>query len=388
MIKDRLFSELTQRMIPFWYSLQDKERGGCLSYMDGNGRIDPLADKPVLLLCRSLYFFSSSYRLTGDKAMEGIADSYFDYLVSHYIDTDGGIIYSVDCDGNPKDRTKNIYFHSFALYASVEYYRAFSRGKAKTFAMRLYDYMEETFRARIAYNEQVQTGKQFENVIADSGVRCAKTMNSLLHILEAYTLLYAETLDARVGDSLRRLLRIFTEKIYDPQRRRLNVFFDEKLCSVSEYHSYGHDIEASWLLDFAAETLNDAALRRRVYAMTDTLVESVYENAFDGIALYNEMVEGVVDKSRIWWVQAEAVCGFLRNYSRTHNQKYYEAAQKILEYIFAKIISPDLEWYWCVGEDGVADPKYPMVSGWKCPYHNGRMLINTIAWAQGQEKKE
>ena len=100
------------------------------------------------------------------------------------------------------------------------------------------------------------------------------------------------------------------------------------------------------------------------------------------------MVEGVVDKSRIWWVQAEAVCGFLRNYSRTHNQKYYEAAQKILEYIFAKIISPDLEWYWCVGEDGVADPKYPMVSGWKCPYHNGRMLINTIAWAQGQEKKE
>ena len=381
-------NEILKKHLPFWMGIKDEKFGGCFGYMDGRGKIDETADKSVLLVSRCLYFFSEVYTVYPDPQVREIAESYYQYINAHYLDADGGIIYSVSFDGKVKDETKNVYFHAFVIYAFMKYYQAFRKKEALKKALKLFYFIEDKFRAKVAYNEQLYSAARSENMIADKGVKCYKTMNSLLHILESYTPLYRFSGSAAVGAALKRLLLLFNEKIYSPQKGRLEVFFDDDLNSISEYHSYGHDIEASWLLDLAAETLGEEGLIEKTHRMTDHLCSTVYKEGFDGEAVYNEKVNGVLDPDRIWWVQAEAVLGFYKNYERTGNLRYKETSEKIVDYIFRYIISEDLDWYWKVDVKNCPDNVLPMVSAWKCPYHSGRMLLEMLRADMSVRKRE
>ena len=208
----------------------------------------------------------------------------------------------------------------------------------------------------------------------------AKTMNTLLHVFEGYSGLYLASRDPEVRRCLLRILDIYENKIYDHSRDRQLVFFDENYNSIIDLYSYGHDIESSWLMDWGAGLLNEDALFARIAELNRRMAAAVYENAWDHRSLANECDRGEKNELRIWWVQAEAVVGFVHQWQKTGEAKYAEAAAEnfrfLLEYLHDK--RSGSEWFWCVDKFGVPTPEKPIVEPWKCPYHNGRMCLELM----------
>ena len=107
----------------------------------------------------------------------------------------------------------------------------------------------------------------------------------------------------------------------------------------------------------------------------------VYKTAFDGHSLAQECEKGIVNEDRVWWVQAEAVNGFLNGYQHDKSRtEYLQAAGAEWKYIKEKMIDPreNSEWYWLLDKNGRPYPEKPIVEPWKCPYHNGRMCMEVI----------
>ncbi len=211
-------------------------------------------------------------------------------------------------------------------------------------------------------------------------------MNTLLHVFEAYTLLFQVTGDEATGEYLRQMLATFVDKVYNADRGRLEVFFNPSWKSILDLTSYGHDIEASWLIDRGLVALleggaleADSTLAQEVAALTASLARSVYAEAFTGECLLNENERGVVDKTRIWWVQAEAIVGFMNHWQKALEPQYLEATTAIWTYIKEHFMDTRLgsEWFENVNEDGSPQEK-PIVQPWKCPYHNGRMCMELV----------
>ncbi|MDK2809264.1 MAG: cellobiose epimerase, partial [Clostridiales bacterium] len=246
----------------------------------------------------------------------------------------------------------------------------------------LFQLIETRCRDSIGYLEAFDEGfTPVENdKLSENGVIAEKTMNTLLHVFEAYTQLYRITGDLAVRSSLCRILDSFATQIYNPLLRRQEVFFDRNLHSLLDLHSYGHDIETAWLIDWGVEVLGEESYRNKMEPITRALAKEVYQRAYQKHSLSNECENGVVDTSRVWWVQAEAVVGFYNAYEKTGEIKYQEAAREIWGFIKEYIIDgrEGSEWYWKVDENGIPNREKPMVEPWKCPYHNGRMCFEII----------
>ena len=206
-------------------------------------------------------------------------------------------------------------------------------------------------------------------------------MNTLLHVFEAYTELYRVTGRTDVKERMEWILDIIAERVYNPVLHRQEVFFDKNYNSILDICSYGHDIEAAWLLDRGLEILGDKAYIKKISPITRDLTRKVYEDAFDGHSLSNECDRGVVDTNRVWWVQAEGIVGFLNGYEKDSTKtEYWNAAREIWNFIKNHVIDkrPGSEWFWLVSKDGVPYTDKPIVEPWKCPYHNGRMCFEVI----------
>ena len=178
----------------------------------------------------------------------------------------------------------------------------------------------------------------------------------------------------------RTILQIYQEKVFNPERNRQEVFFDLDYNSLIDLHSYGHDIESSWLIDDGCSLLGDAALNQTIFAMDDRLAEGIYQTAYRNHSVLNECENGVDDETRVWWVQAESVLGFYHMYEKHGNCQYLQAAQDIFSYIEQYFLVSDhkSEWFWAVDKDGKPMQNLDIVNGWKCPYHNGRMCLELI----------
>jgi len=384
-MKEKMLHHLQDEMIPFWLKLEDKEYGGCYGLMDESGKVDKKADKSVLLLCRNLWFFSSAAQVVSDPALIQIAQRYFVYLKTKFFDREnGGIHYVLTYDNKVKSNIKNVYFHSFAIYALSEYVKLTKSVEAATSAMELFFYIEREFRTETGYREQLEG----QNVLADKGCVCPRTMNAVLHLIEAYANLLSITGNECVRLALKRLLHLVTDKIYNSEKRRMDVFFDENYVSLCDYQSYGHDIEAAWLLREAVTLLNDEVAEREITEISDALTESVYQRAYADGTVVNECVNGTVDTDRIWWVQAESVVGFYKGYKANGNGKYKVAAEQIFGKIERTFISEHGEWHWLVTAEGHVNGTLPLVGAWKCPYHNGRMYLEIIRELKDEQKRD
>ena len=181
---------------------------------------------------------------------------------------------------------------------------------------------------------------------------------------------------------IREMLDILAGKVYNPRLRRLEVFFNKDWKSMIDLHSYGHDIEASWLIDRTCEVLNDKKYTTKISAITKALADHVHSAALDDdSSVYNECENGIVDRKKVWWVQAEAILGFVNGYQRNPiRTDYLETAGRIWTYIKQYIIDPreGSEWFNELHEDGTPIEDKELAGLWKCPYHNGRMCFELI----------
>ena len=375
---------LTGCLLPFWKALRDERYGGYYGYMDFDHRLDKGAEKGCILNSRILWFFSEAAMALRDDSLTPYARHAYAFLRDRCVDRDcGGVYWSLTCDGRPLDDSKHTYNQAFAVYALSAYYRLTGEAEALELARMLFQLIEENCKDAGGYLEAFT--RDFRPVsnekLSENGVLAERTMNTLLHVFEGYSGLYQARPDQDVGDAMRRILDIYAGKIYEPGKRRQRVFMDREYRSLIDLTSYGHDIESSWLMDWGTGLLGDPALAGRVAAVGSELADSVLNIAFDGQSLANECENGVVDAHRVWWVQAEALLGFVNEFQK-HPERTdcRDAAAGLWRFITEKVRDPRPggEWFWRLDGEGNPDASRPTVEPWKCPYHNGRMCLELM----------
>ncbi len=358
----------------------DEGSGGFYGEIDAQGRPVTGADKGAVLNTRLLWFFSAMAHQYGRADAKGLAKRAFDYLVAHFVDPEhGGLYWSVDALGQVVNTRKQAYAQAFFVYALAEYHVATGDPAALDLACRLRDTIEAAFwdEARGGYVEARSRdwGDLADQRLSERDLDCPKTMNTHLHILEAYTRLHQVAPDAASGDALRKIAELFLFRFVDAPGRHLNLFFDLDWTDRSRSVSYGHDIEASWLIWEAVEALGDADLIRRARPLVLGLAEATLEEGLvNGAVAYERGFDGHLDKDGEWWGQAEGLVGFVNAWQLTGDDAYGLAAEHLWTRIAGDFKSAGSgEWTWYAKSS--AKPVQPLASLWKCPYHNGRAML-------------
>lgn len=384
MMVEEIRNHLTDCIIPFWKKLRDDENGGYYGYMNHDLKVDKKAVKGCILNSRITWFFANAYMTLKDESLLEEAKHGYEFMQKYCVDKEkGGVYWSVAYDGTPEDTTKHTYNQAFSIYALSSYYDASGDEEALKTAMDLFHIIEGRCMDEIGYKEAFDREfKEIENdKLSENGVIAEKTMNTLLHVFEAYTELYRVSKDADVKKRLEWILDTIADKIYNPKLHRQEVFFDREMNSILDLHSYGHDIETAWLIRRGTDILGEKSYEDKMLPIILDLTSQVYKVAFDGSSLANECEKGVVDQNRIWWVQAETVIGFLNGYALApEHTEYLEAAKAEWNFIKEHVVDkrPGSEWFWDVNRKGESVDDKPIVEPWKCPYHNGRMCMEVI----------
>ncbi len=377
--------ELTS-ILRYWATyVPDPEHGGFYGQLDNDNQPDRLAPKGAVLNARILWAFAAAYHHQPHPEYLAVARRAYAYFVAHFLDAEhGGVYWSVDYQGRPLDTKKQVYALAFGIYGLAEYYRTSGETEALHHAQALY----RTIEARAFDPER---GGYFEAYARDwqplADLRLSakdanekKTMNTHLHVLEAYATLYKVWPNAGLRQQLQGLLQDFAGRIIDPQTAHLTLFFDEDWQPKPAAISFGHDVEAAWLLLEAAEALHEPALIEQFRALAVQLAAAAAEGlAPDGSLRYELEPGGHWAADRHWWVQAEAVVGFYNAYQVSGRDEFRAYSEGAWRFIQQHLLDQTRgEWFWGVRPDYSLMPGEDKVGPWKCPYHNSRTCLEML----------
>lgn len=391
-MEEELMADLREDILPYWLEIEDPA-GGYFGRKDWQEKVYADSPRGCILNARILWTFSAAARLTGSKEYEQAADRQYRYFVDHFIDRQyGGCYWSVNADGTPCDTKKQHYAIAFSIYALSEYYMLSGDKSALDEAVALFRCIERYSRdhhGKGYFEAATRDWKPISDMrLSDKDMNSEKTMNTHLHVLEGYTNLLRvwrneESLEATAG-----LLRLFNDVIIDKSNSHMGLFFDRDMKRVEHGISYGHDIEASWLMLEAAQVIGDPALLEETLEATGLLGNAALEGLrADGSMVYEMHDSGELDTDRHWWVQAETVVGLLY-LARFHGDA--SAADKALKtwrYIRRNMVDAENgEWWWrrsgkpeeMEGQADIRRFEDDKAGFWKCPYHNSRMCMEGI----------
>ena len=383
--RNELSEELTCGILPFWTTfLGDGEHFA--GRIDGRGKAHSEAGKGAVLIARMLWTFSAAYRMTGRSEYLDAARKVRELLVSRLIDpVYGGVYWEIAPGGDPLCCKKQSYAIGFAIYGLSEYVRATGDPAALDEAAALFGALEEHVwdAARGGYAEALtRDWRPLEDMrLSEKDANTYFSMNTHLHLLEPCANLLRVWPEGRVAEAVRRLLRIHTDRIFDPQTGHLNLFFDAEWRPQGRTVSYGHDIEASWLIDEAADLLGDPQITAGAGSVSEALAKAAAEGVQpDGSLIYeHDPLTGRTDADRHWWVQAEAVVGFFNRYERTGDKAFLRHSRDAWRYIRTHLCDTENgEWFWSVRADGSVNRDDDKAGFWKCPYHNSRMCLELM----------
>jgi len=384
-MKNEFLKELTNNILPFWMTkMTDNENGGFYGRIDGRNHLHKEANKGSVLNMRILWTFSAAYRLLGKSEYLLMAERAFDYIKTYFIDYDnGGVYWELDYQGNPVNRKKQVYAQGFALYGFSEFFRATQNSEALQLAKDFFYLIEDNCKDEDnggyfeAFTEDWQLIEDMRLSLKDANEK--KSMNTHLHILEPYTNLLRIWKDEKLCKAQLELIKIFTNHILDKHSSHLNLFFDENWNVRSSIVSYGHDIEASWLMFEAAEILAENNLYKSIKGISIKIVSAALEGYKEDGSLIYEKEGNKTDNEKHWWVQSETIVGLMYAYKNSGNENYKKQALKTWEYIKQHLIDhKNGEWFWSVDENYNPNINEDKAGFWKCPYHNGRMCIEII----------
>jgi mannobiose 2-epimerase len=388
----RIRSELLDNILPFWTNRAvDRENGGFYGSVDSVGIPHKNAERSSVLNTRILWTFSTAARIFGDAYRE-IAERAFVYITDKFWDSESeGLFWMLDSQGTPVSSQKKIYGQAFGIYGLAEFYRATGSAAALDLAKRLFQLIEQHGRDHANQGYWESFGRDWRPLedmrLSEKDLNCPKSMNTNLHVLEAYTNLLRVSGDPDVRASLADLIDVFMERIVDANAGHLKQFFDKQWNSQSGVVSYGHDIEASWLLLEAASVLGDPALIARTRELSVTLAGTVLRDGLSrdgGVAYEEDASHATVDATRHWWVQAEAVVGFCNAYQVSGDRRFLEASRRVWDFIEAAVVDRTHgEWHAKVSPGGrplteQEDNDVGLISPWKCPYHNARACFEML----------
>lgn len=379
--------EISLNILPFWDKVIDRERGGFFGRIRNDGKIIENAPKSAVLNTRILWTYSAVFRYLEDRKYLDLAERAYSYILHHFQDREeGGIFWMVDAYGNPIEKKKQIYAQAFCIYALSEYFFITKDPKALDLAVQIFSLIEahgydpgfsgyqEAFSREWDLLEDVRLSEKDKNE--------RKSMNTHLHLLEAYTNLSKVWKSQKLKQQLERLVAIFIEKIIDPKTGHSHLFFDDRWNVRSDIVSYGHDIEASWLLYEAGEVLRNQELSAKIEKASLRLTEITLKEGVDkdGGLMNEGNIQGVVDSDKHWWPQAEAMVGLLNAFQTTEEVKFYEASYRCWEFVKTHIVDREFgEWFFRVDRQGNAYRiEEDKVGPWKGPYHNTRSCLELL----------
>jgi mannobiose 2-epimerase len=386
-LQKEVTDNLTSNILPYWSGrMVDRINGGFYGRSDWNDSIYPDAEKGGILNARILWTYSSAYRILNNKSYLELATRAKDYILDHFIDTEyGGAYRSVDAKGAMADGRKQIYTLSFFIYGLAEYSRATGDKQTLEEAMAIFNVIEKYAFSKGSngyFEVYSRDWKRLnDRLIGETSGRDELTMNTHLHLLEAYANLYRVTHEKLVGERLKNLIGIFLDRIIDKTTNHLICFFDNKWNPTSEVESFGHDIECSWLLSEAAEILGDKDLISRVNETSLRITDAASEGQEPDGAMLTEKnkITGEVSKQRSWWEQAETVVGNLNAFELSGDTKYLKRSTDCWAFIKQYFVDyKNGGWYSYVTEDGKPG-KNDKAGFWICPYHNSRMCLEVIS---------
>lgn len=386
-LRKEVETELTVHILPYWMEkMKDEQHGGFYGRITGEEQLMPEAEKGAILNARILWTFSSAYRLlhkteyleTATRAKREIIDRFYDR--EH-----GGVYWSINASGMPLDTKKQIYAIGFAIYGLSEYHRATGDAEALEYAIRLFhDIEQHSFdKKKNGYCEALSRGwKEMADMrLSDKDANERKTMNTHLHILEPYANLFRVWKNERLEEKLRNLIRLFIDKIMNAETHHLQLFFNDDWESRYSIISYGHDIEASWLIHEAALVLGDKQLLAEIEPHIIGMAEAATEGFLsDGGMIYEMHTDtSSIDADRHWWVQAETIVGYADLYQHFNDKRALTRAIQCWEFVKRHLTDhANGEWYWSIRADGSINRNDDKAGFWKCPYHNGRMCMEIM----------
>jgi mannobiose 2-epimerase len=390
-----LKSELVGDILPFWMKhAVDPVHGGFYGAVTNDLQVLNDVPRSAILCSRILWTFSAAHRILGGEEYLAMARRAYDYLTGVFWDPEyGGLFFNVNAKGQPVFDRKHHYATAFGLYGLSEFFRATKDPQCLKLAQSLFALLEKHGYEPVHGGYIEGTTRKWEALadmrLSENDLDCRKSMNTNLHILEAYTNLMRVWDDPRLKAQHKALVAAFLEHILDPEINHLRLFFDDGWNSISSIRSYGHDIESSWLLCEAAEMQGDAELTERVRKAALGLSESVYREALekDGSILYEGSPHGLVDTNKAWWAQAEGMVGFYNAWQLSGREEFAAAAKGLWEYIKAHMIDrKNGEWFKLLSRDGQPIRDHYKIGPWDCPYHATRSCFEMMARLGNQAK--
>lgn len=383
---NELHNELTGNIYHYWLeNTIDRKNGGFIGQITVDNKRILEANKGLVMNARILWTFSAAFSHFQQDEYLMMAQRAYKYLMENFFDQKrGGYYWMLNYKGKPIDKKKQMYGQAFVIYALVEYFDATKDNGALDEAIQVFNLIEEFSYdpENLGYFDALSANwkKMADTRLSEKDANAPKTMNTHLHILEAYTRLYQVWQDDHLKNQLITLVHLHLEKIINPETGHFDLFFDEKWKCTSDFFSYGHDIEGAWLMQLAADVLEDeklkASVRKAANRLADiTLAEGI---APDGGVMYEGNTERVINPERHWWPQAEGMVGFLDAYNATGDQKYLDAVITIWEFTKTFIVNPTGEWYWSVDENHNINPNQDKIGPWKAPYHNSRACLQLL----------
>ncbi|MFO1449316.1 MAG: AGE family epimerase/isomerase [Opitutaceae bacterium] len=381
-------SDLLSNILPFWLKHAIDTKRGCFHGSVSSDLVpDPNAVRGALLTSRILWTFSAAYRRYRTIEYLRMADFAYVDLISHFHDArHGGFFWSLRPDGTVLQDRKQVYGQAFALYGLSEYHAASGRPEPLELAIEVHRLLEKHALDPTHGGYLEALGREWQAIpdmrLSGGDMNVPKSQNTLLHVMEAYACLLRVWPNPDLERSQISLLKVMLDHVLQGDSGHLGLFFSADWQPKSDQVSYGHDIEAAWLLTQAGDGVDDAPLRERIrkaaVRIADvTLAEGVDS---DGGVMNQGGPQGLTNTGKDWWPQAEAVIGFLNAYEIGRQPKHLDAALRSWEFIDSHLIDRTRgEWIRSVDRDGRPSGDPAKISFWKCPYHNGRMVLESVA---------
>jgi cellobiose epimerase len=392
----QLKEELTGNILPFWMTYTvDKVNGGFYGALTNDLEIHNEVPRSAILCARILWAFATAYRKLGDKEYLGMARRAYDYLTRVFLDPEyGGLYWTVDYMGKPVFDRKHHYAQAFAIYGLSEYYRATKEPQSLALAQTLFQLLEEHAFDPVYGGYIEGSSRKWEALtdmrLSDRDLNCRKSMNTMLHILEAYTNLLRVWEDSTLKTQHKALIEMFQQHIFDHSTDHFKLFFDDRWISLLDNMSFGHDIEGSWLLFEAAQVQGDLALVKQIRETAIQIAAAVYQDGLelDGSLPYEAGPQGLVDSDKSWWVQAEAMLGFFNAYQLSGQARFAQAAWRSWNYIQDKMVDRvHGDWLKRLHRDGTPENSSYKVGPWDCPYHHSRACFEMLDRLDNRQPK-
>lgn len=386
--------ELRGDILPFWERHVFDSKGWMVGTVTDDLRILDDVPRHSVIVARILWTFAAAARAETDPDLKArwlaVGEKARRVLVKRCWDTEhGGVYWNLAPDKKPLEDRKQVYAQGFALYGLAEWHKATGETEAIALAWRIFDLLETHARDRErgGYLEAFARdwGPLKDMTLSEHDMNVPKSMNTNLHVLEAYTCLVRVTRNDRAREALADLLTVCLDHIVgDKPWVHCDLFFDLEWNPQTTGLSWGHDIEASWLLWDAAEAIGSPVLSAWTKKATLALADAVLDHGVDpdGSVLYNSTPDEILEPEKHWWPQAEGVVGWLNAYELTGKARYRDAALAAWAFIEDHVIDREHgEWFSVLSRAGEPLPDHPAsrkMGPWKCPYHNARACLEVM----------